>query len=88
MSKYNNPRSKRKQKARGKRQEREMCDVYNKNTSAISSGGSDLLDQAWQTPEEFVLSEGKQRFTAQETVIIKRKRGRKSNKPRVLTAAA
>lgn len=81
MSRYNNPRSKRKQKQRAKRMAAEMCTFHNKRQLDESQ------DAPWcVSPEEFARRELKTSFTAQESTVIKRKR--KHYEPKQLTAVA
>ena len=81
MSRYNNPNSKRKQKARNKRLAGEMCTYH--STHALN----DDTDAPWCiTPEEFVRREQQTTFSKQEQTIIKKKR--KHKEPRLLSAAA
>jgi len=85
MSRYNNPRSKRKQKARAKRQAAEMCTYH--NTHALDES----QDAAWCiSPDEFIRREQRVTFTKQEQVTVKRKRVRKveDTEPRQVSAAA
>ncbi len=81
MSRYNNPNSKRKQKARNKARAKEMC-TYHMTT--YDHGGTDA--PLCVTPDEFVRLENKERFIAHEETTIKRKRRHKE--PKQLTAAA
>lgn len=85
MSRYRNPRSKRKQKARAKQQAREMCTHMNVRQVDESQ------DAAWCiSPDEFIRREQRVTFTKQEQVTVKRKRVRKveDTEPRQVSAAA
>lgn len=79
MSKYRQPNSKRKQKSRAKREEKEMCQSFMIHTDVSRVNCA-------QTPEEFILAEAQASFTPTEQVIIKRKRRHKE--PKQLSAAA
>lgn len=81
VSKYNNPRSKRKQKQREKRQAKEMCMHHTIHARDESK------EPAWCiSPEEFARRERHTTFSSQEKVGVTRKR--KHYTPKPLTAAA
>lgn len=81
MSRYNNPRSKRKQNKRAKRLAAELCTFHNKHELDESQ------DAAWCiTPEEFSRREQHTTFSKQECTIVKHKR--KHSTPKQVTAAA
>lgn len=81
MSRYNNPRSNRKQKARAKREQREFCEAITKRTPNTEDGAQMCL-----SPDEFIRLEQTERFTPVEVTVIKRKR--KHKEPKILSAAA
>jgi hypothetical protein len=81
MSRYNNPNSKRKQKASAKARAAEMCKYHSVRKLDEST------DAPWCiSPDEFVRREQEGTFTKQEVTVIKKKR--KHHEPKLLSAAA
>lgn len=81
MSKYNQPNSKRKQKSKAKREQREFVQDILKSSKDYVSGVACAM-----TPEEFMLAEAKESFIPQEVTTVKHKA--KFKEPRLISAAA
>lgn len=83
MNKYCNPRSKRKQKAKAKREQREFVAGIASHWVDVDSVPCAL------TPEEFILAEAKpKRMRNEPDTLYKRKRSKPVKEPKQVTAAA
>jgi len=74
MNKYTNPRSKRKQKAKAKRQAKEMCNTFMLYPSAALQGSFA------QTPDEFIRAERNEPLSRTETGELPKVRKLKPSK--------